>query len=237
MKIAVISDIHGNAFALKQVLITAEKRKVEKYLILGDIVGYYYAPDEVLALLKNFDCEWIQGNHERMLFSVLDNPASGEFIHSNYGSGIQMALNKLSETQIQELRSWPLQKTIVIDGITLMMCHGSPQNPDAYIYPDSTKESIHDCLLPGYDFVFMGHTHYPLFYPKEDKCKLVNPGSVGQNRAKGGMADWLLFDSKERDCHFYSEEYDVRPLIQQCKSIDPELPYLHQILIRNHETA
>ena len=62
MKIAIISDIHGNYEALFSVLEKAKKESVEHLLILGDIVGYYYHPDKVLNLLAQWSYDMIKGN-------------------------------------------------------------------------------------------------------------------------------------------------------------------------------
>ena len=67
MKIAVLSDIHGNNLALKLVLDEARILGVERLFILGDIVGYYYHPEEVIHLLNDWHKEMIQRNHESML--------------------------------------------------------------------------------------------------------------------------------------------------------------------------
>ena len=67
MKIAVLSDIHGNNFALDDVLKECKLENVEKLLILGDIVGYYYHPELVLKMLSEWEYEIIKGNHEVIL--------------------------------------------------------------------------------------------------------------------------------------------------------------------------
>ena len=67
MKVAVLSDIHGNHYALKEVLNIARNEKVEKLLVLGDIVGYYYHPEKVMDMIKDWDYELIKGNHEILL--------------------------------------------------------------------------------------------------------------------------------------------------------------------------
>lgn len=52
MKISIISDIHANHYALDQELLSAKTNKIDKLLVLGDIVGYYYYPDKVLSMLN-----------------------------------------------------------------------------------------------------------------------------------------------------------------------------------------
>ena len=64
MKVGIISDIHGNHYALEEVLKVAIREGVEKLLVLGDIVGYYYHPEIVLEMLYKWSYEIIKGNHE-----------------------------------------------------------------------------------------------------------------------------------------------------------------------------
>jgi len=73
MKIAILSDIHGNDTALKAVLMEIDKLGVDKILFLGDYVGYYYTPDIIFDLIKDYDKELIKGNHELLLEQALDN--------------------------------------------------------------------------------------------------------------------------------------------------------------------
>ena len=73
MRVGVISDIHGNQYALSAVLKTARKEGIEKFLVLGDIVGYYYHPEIVLNMLSEWDYEIIKGNHEIILQNLKEN--------------------------------------------------------------------------------------------------------------------------------------------------------------------
>ena len=135
MKIAILSDIHGNDIALKPVLEKAQKLGVTKLFILGDFVGYYYRPDKVLQLLEDWDFEAIQGNHEGMLRSAWSDSSQIKKITQKYGQGLKFAIEKLSNEQVQFLVKLPSWKQINIDGIKFELCHGSPWDRDVYIYP------------------------------------------------------------------------------------------------------
>ena len=67
MKIAFISDIHSNIFALNSVYEDLNTEKVERIFIAGDLIGYYYWPKDVIDLIRSDDrflC--IAGNHEKI---------------------------------------------------------------------------------------------------------------------------------------------------------------------------
>jgi predicted phosphodiesterase len=107
MRIALLGDIHGNSFALAAVLDAARAARVEKLLITGDFVGYYFWPREVLDMLSDWDIAAVRGNHEDMLVDVLNGPASLEKINAAYGSGLSRAIETLTQAQLDWLCNLP----------------------------------------------------------------------------------------------------------------------------------
>lgn len=231
MKIAIISDIHGNNVALEAVLNQAKILQVEYLLVLGDLVGYYYYPDIVLDLLASWPKEMVGGNHEKMLAAVLKQPDLRSNIHQKYGSGLEYALNKLSLVDIQMLTSLPENKTIHIDGLKIDLCHGSPWDNNYYVYPDADISVLERCAAVDSDFLFMGHTHYPFIF-SANATVVVNVGSVGQARNKGGIASWVILNTLNRSISVKQTYYDVSALVNETKVIDPHISYLWEVLLR-----
>jgi len=231
MKIGILSDIHGNHYALESVLKEAEECGVEKLLILGDIVGYYYYPELVIKFLSRWSIEMIKGNHEEMLSEALINNVKASKIKEKYGSGIDFAINKLDNNSITYLTNLPSSKNIHHDGITIYMCHGAPWDMNYYVYPDSGIEIMDRCAIGGYDYVFFGHSHYPFVYNKNG-CVIVNAGSVGQSRDKGGLASWCVLDTLNKVLVFKKTPYPIDELIIDAKKIDPGNKYLYEVLFR-----
>jgi putative phosphoesterase len=231
MKIAVISDIHGNYDALCAVLKRAKRENVQQLLVLGDIVGYYYHPDKILNALAEWDYDIIKGNHEYLLEDLIANPSLGEPIQLKYGSGHQEAISKLTKKQLEYLRDLPDTKSVKFNNISLLMCHGSPWSNDYYIYPDCEKKVILKCDSVEHDFVLIGHSHYP-FVIKNSNSILINSGSVGQSRLKGGVANWTLIDSDDKSYKIMETPYDVSELLLEIKHRDPNNNYLLEVLTR-----
>ena len=231
MKIAIISDIHGNYDALFSVLEKAKKESVDHLLILGDIVGYYYHPDKILNLLSHWSFDMIKGNHEQILEDLIKNSSLSEPIRLKYGSGHQEAINKLSKKQLNFLFDLPETKAIKINGIKLLMCHGSPWSNDFYIYPDSNNEIISKCDIKAFNFVLIGHSHYS-FAIRNENSILINPGSVGQSRQVGGKASWCILNTNNLCFQFFNTDYDTRNLLVDVSEKDPEIKYLSDILRR-----
>jgi len=231
MKVGILSDIHGNYDALAEVLKKAKNKGIAHLLVLGDIVGYYYHPDKILNLLSDWRFDLIKGNHEGILANLQANPSIEESIRLKYGSGHKKALEKLNEKTLSYLFSLPQKKTVLIDHVSFELNHGTPWDPDEYLYPDAPKEKIIRCNSDQHDFVLMGHTHYAFSY----KCKnsiIINPGSVGQSRQKGGFAYWSLIDTENKSYELMKTPYDASELLKEIKNIDPKNKYLSNVLIR-----
>jgi len=232
MKIAIISDIHGNYDALVEVLKKAKKEKVEHILVLGDIVGYYYHPDKILKLLSEWSFDIIKGNHEKILENLINTPSLKESIRLKYGSGHQDAIEKLTKEQLEFLRDLPETKSVQFGETSLLMCHGSPWSNDHYIYPDCKKDILLKCDSKEHDFVLIGHSHYA-FAIKNTNSILINPGSVGQSRQIGGKASWSIINTINGCFQMLSTDYNTEKLISEVAEKDQEIKYLTEILKRN----
>ena len=232
MKVAVISDIHGNSYALEQVLKTAQKEKVSKLLVLGDLVGYYYHPDKILDMLSNWDCELIRGNHEDLLAAMLEGHVAESELRIKYGSGHRMAAEKLNATQLDQITKAAVSKKVTINGVHFAMYHGSPWDHDKYLYPDTATETLEQCNDETADFVLIGHSHYA-FLHRNTSSTLINVGSVGQSRSMGGVANWTLIDTTNKSIQMKSTPYDTKQLLAEVNQIDPAINYLKEILTRN----
>ncbi|MFX0556537.1 metallophosphoesterase family protein [Maribacter sp. CXY002] len=231
MKLAVISDIHGNYEALLQVLNKAETKGVEHLLVLGDIVGYYYHPDKVLALLEDWSYDIIKGNHETIMENLIADPSIGESIRLKYGSGHKEAVEKLNDDQINFLIDLPETKSLKINNLDILMCHGSPWANDFYIYPDCDSNILSRCDSSMHDFVLIGHSHYA-FAVKNEHSVLLNPGSVGQSRQIGGRASWAMIDTENKSFQLLTTGYNVEKLLHEVNEKDAEIKYLTKILNR-----
>jgi putative phosphoesterase len=234
LKIAVLSDIHGNIAALEPVLREAKEAGVKRLFVLGDMIDYYYQPDAVLAALEPWDKVVIQGNHERFLIpmgKVRDKSAILATYKLQFGSGLIRVLDLLNQEQIDMLLNLPMSVTVEADGAKCLLAHGSPQDPDEYVYPDAPSSVKQRCLEVDADFVFLGHTHRPFSYEFAGKM-LVNVGSVGQARDHGGAASWALLDTKARTVELQKTPYDIRSVVAEAMEFDPHLPFLVDVLKR-----
>ena len=235
MKIAILADIHGNDLALRAVLREAKAAGAKQLLILGDSVGYYYRCHQVLRLLEAWPKRMLKGNHEVMLERAYRNPGSAKLITKKYGSGIVIALKRLKNDQLETLFSLPSTQKLLFSRLRICICHGAPWCVDTYIYPDANKSILNRCLAGKEDFVFAAHTHRPFMFKKGDSV-LVNVGSVGQSRQRGGSAQWVLFDPRRRVVCFKTTFYNPAPIVREVKKRDPHLPFLWKVLERQRKS-
>lgn len=228
MNVAVLSDIHGNAYALREVLKEVKKHNVEKLLILGDVVGYYYEPHIVMSMLDDWNTVMIRGNHEVLLSDIIQGRLSHKEAKKKYGSGLECALNQLSKKQLKDLIELPDTAETQAGSSIFCMFHGSPMEPNQYLYPDSSNEVLNQCDVGG-DFVLTGHSHYEFIY-RNNHSLLVNAGSVGQSKTKGGVAVWILINSISKTVRIMHTPYPVEKLIRDVEVRDSDIPYLKTLL-------
>jgi putative phosphoesterase len=230
MRIAVLSDIHGNAFALEAVMNQIKHLQIDRVFFLGDLMGYYYHPKMVYQKLQELNATMILGNHEHFFFDCLDEKISIEQLKIRYGSGHKMALEQFSSSEITELRGLPDQHQETIHGVTLSFYHGSPFDKDFYLYPDTDAKVLQKCDT-GVEFTFVGHSHYP-FISQLPNGLLVNVGSVGQSRIMGGIANWCILNLNNRVIEMQSTAYNINPLLDLINQYDQDISYLSRILKR-----
>lgn len=231
MRIAILSDIHANDFALKATLDQIQTQDIDQIYVLGDIVGYYYEPKKVLELLEYHNATLILGNHELILKHAYEEMQLRGTLKSDYGTGIKCALDQLSEIQIEYLIDLPMKVEFEVDSKRILLCHATPWDIETYIYPDAEKELLDKCLDYQKDYVFLGHSHYPMNVIHEG-IHLLNPGSVGQSRDIGGLSSWMIFDTLSGNIDSIRTEYNINALVDKVMVMDPDNSYLHQVLTR-----
>lgn len=231
MKVALLGDIHGNSLALENVLKEAEHTGVERLLITGDLVGYYFEPHRVLQLLDPWEKYLVRGNHEEMLKAAATDKRLLSEIEPRYGCGLSFALEQLSPEKIDWLSNLPHPLDIQLDECRILLCHGSPWDIDHYVYPDATPEIFSRCAVQDFDVVVLGHTHYPML-KTIGRTLVVNPGSIGQPRNRQPGAHWAILDTKTKHIEFKRQRYDYKSVATQAERLNPELPYLAQVLKR-----
>lgn len=177
MKVAVISDIHGNRLALEAVLADIRRESVDAIFNLGDMVSGPLEPNWVVDILLDLDLPTVRGNHERL---IIDRPPDK-----------LCPVDRFAQEQMEvRHRGWinQLPPTLaLIDDVFL--CHGTPTSDEepwldgwwAGRTSTSPDEATVAARAEGFDYPLLlcGHTHIPRAVRLKDGRLVVNPGSVG----------------------------------------------------------
>ena len=230
MRVGIISDVHANYPALSSILNAADHEGIEKWLVLGDLVGYYYWASDCVEVLRGLDIECIGGNHDRLVLSVAKGESNADVLRKKYGSGHQIAMDQLDSTQLSWLAGLPDTLDVSIFGCSVHLCHGAPWNPVEYVYPDAPEKVWKAFGNVESDVVLYGHSHYAnaRFV---GKTLVLNPGSVGQPRDRKGGAQWAVWDPESNWFELRRESYDVNIVQNLCQLYDPHLAYLSEVLV------
>tara|TARA_B100000787_G_scaffold98458_1_gene72610 strand:- start:7953 stop:8648 length:696 start_codon:yes stop_codon:yes gene_type:complete len=220
MKIAFISDIHGNYDALKEVFKQINKLDIKEIYCLGDIVNYYYEPDKCIDLLIKNKVKCIKGNHEKIFLKVLKKKKLRDFFAEKYGNSIHINLKKLKKKHLDFIKSLPNRINFKIGKKKTIIAHGSPWKIDFYFYENTQNKWINKIKEYDEEIFILGHTHYPMNLKLSNKKIVMNPGSIGQPRNKSNKACWSIINDQNMKIQFMETKYPLKNLIRSIKKND-----------------
>jgi diadenosine tetraphosphatase ApaH/serine/threonine PP2A family protein phosphatase len=220
MRVAVISDVHGNLHALDAVVAAIEEEQPDAIWCLGDLVGYGPRPNECCARVAEVADVCLIGNHD---LGVLGEISLEEFSHEAAESArwTQEVLAEHARAYLSELTP-----AAEIPDAGAELYHASPRDPvwEYVLDAGSMSAALQDTIQP---IVMVGHSHVPLTARVDDgqllaahapigteldladRRVLLNPGSVGQPRDGDPRAAFILLDLAGQHAFFRRVEYDV----------------------------
>ena len=177
MRIAVISDIHGNCLALETVLTDIKQSRINKLVCLGDAVQGGPQPAETVALLRDLACPTVMGNSDDWLLTGVTTESLTPLQYQIR----DWTLSKLSAMDREFIARF--QPTIEIElskNKRLLCFHGSPRSYDDNILSTTTDAELQELLGDGLSYIYAGgHVHSQLLRRIGDAYYL-RPGSVGR---------------------------------------------------------
>lgn len=205
MRVAVLSDIHGNLEALHAVWADMAQCNVTRVVSLGDMIGYGPNPEEVLVFLREHDVPCCLGNHE--LGIAFRNER--RWFNLTARKGLNLTESLLSAESLSYIACLP--RFLVVEGARCV--HGfPPESVTTYLFqvPD---ERLETWFHGGERLAFVGHTHELTLtwwngaeverralargcIKTQDVPSLVNVGSVGQPRDGNNNAKYLIWDTE-----------------------------------------
>jgi predicted phosphodiesterase len=220
----VLSDLHANIDALDAVIERVDSADFDDVIVLGDLVGYGAEPNLVVSRVRDLEpVAIVRGNHDKV--------AAGQASFKGFNPAAQRAAEWTRRALTEESRAYlaalPEGPTLVENLIEI--CHGSPQDEDAYIVGE--LDAAQALIAARAPLCLFGHTHMPaaaaldgtrtvevLFRGVREDQRisfadgrrfLVNPGSVGQPRDGDPRASYALVDSVSKEIIMRRAEYPV----------------------------
>ncbi|MBD7910953.1 MULTISPECIES: metallophosphoesterase family protein [Clostridium] len=228
MKLAIISDIHGNLYALMKVLEDIEDQKVDLTVCLGDLVGYGPHPNEVVSMIKRKNIPCIKGNYDA---SVVDG--SYTYIRETTINSFSLpwAVNEVRAANKYYLDNLPTSMTLDFNGKKIKLVHGSPNALNEYLLEDDENTSKVMELLEE-DILICAHTHVPSVKQFGNKL-FINDGSVGKPKIGTPESTYCILDVDKNG----NSKASIRRVSYELKGLVKEMQILNfpNNLIRSFE--
>jgi len=176
VRLALLSDQHGNDVAFRAALEDVERLGVDEIVCLGDVVQGGTEPVQTLDRLASLGCETVLGNADAFLLEVpADSP---EPVTERLLEVRDWTLSQLSPLHVEQIRSFAPVVRRELDSVSLLLFHGSPRSYDDVLLPELAGEPLEPFL--GHDAALLagGHTHLQ-WTRRIGDALYVNPGSVG----------------------------------------------------------
>jgi putative phosphoesterase len=177
VRLALISDVHGNGVALDAVLADIAAREVDEIVCLGDIAAGGPQPRQVIRRLRKLGCRAVRGNADGWLLDGL--PAGRSEATRRLSDIVAWARAQLDDDDLGYLAALPAAERCSVGGLELLCVHGSPRSDLEPLLATTRDAALDEVLAAECARVLAaGHTHLQLLRHHRDSM-LVNPGSVG----------------------------------------------------------
>ena len=229
MKIALISDIHGNYEAFNEVLADMQSFEISQVLCLGDCIGYGPEPEAVMSEIRSRNIPTIMGNHELGVCSSKQlnwfNPLARQ--------SIVMTIDMLSDISLRMIKQLPY-----VHLVSHFRCvHGyPPESAKTYLFQKLPYQLIKTFKAMKEKICFVGHTHdldliefdgqqverrslgEERLTLDDNLQYIINIGSVGQPRDGSNQAKYALFDPDTGELEIRYVDYDIAATVEKIKA-------------------
>ncbi len=250
MRYGIISDVHSNIEALSSTLRELEKRALDSYVCLGDVVGYGASPNECSDIVRELCDVTLLGNHDAAVAGRMDY----SFYYEAARHALDWSASKLSTTNMAWLRALPYTSRFGPTGFS----HGSPLDAEAYeyIFALEQAEELSPFVEDLPDVTFIGHSHLckafaipdgtskrardeqvvldvvaPTFSLRKGYRYVVSVGSVGQPRDYDNRACCVVYDSEKRSVEYVRADYDIETSAQKIFDADLSLNFGRRLFL------
>lgn len=203
-KVAVISDVHGNAVALAAVLAELEREQPDLLVSCGDLT-WGPLPQETYDLVRGLDARFVRGNADRAVLENVSETEKEQWMQARHTAEMREFLGTFEE-----------QLVVEIEGLgPVRFCHGSPRTDEECVTPETPEERVRE-FSAGVDerVIVTGHVHIQ-FDREVAGIRSVNSGSVGLPYEGRPGAYWALLGS---GVEHRRTEYDLDEAVERYRA-------------------
>ncbi|MEF8836152.1 MAG: metallophosphoesterase family protein [Candidatus Thermoplasmatota archaeon] len=209
MRILLISDVHGNYEALKEVLAEEE---YDRLYCMGDIVDYGPSNEECVQAIRDKADLVVRGNHDNAVAFGVDCGCGYEI------KELSQEVRKITVEDIsKESKEYLSEIPMTESREDYFLTHASKDDLYKYLKPETSEDEFEEFKDINQDIVLLGHTHIPM--DREIKGKrYINPGSLGQPRDGDTRAAYAVLEDDE--ITFKRLEYDIGSVVEKMREKD-----------------
>ncbi|NOU98069.1 YfcE family phosphodiesterase [Paenibacillus sp. LMG 31456] len=223
MKIACISDIHGNAHALEKVLIDINKKNVDKIYVMGDLCYRGPEPKRSMDLIRSLNAEVIKGNADEWVVRGVRKGEVADTALEMMNRERDWVVSKLDQTDIDYLAQLPTEINVRVEGVALHLFHATPDSLFEIVPPGADDEIIKSKLMSSKDaqIYIYAHVHKPYTRYLNGKV-IMNTGSVGLPFDSLAMASYATIEITEGAIRTSIERvsFDIEEVVMQYQASD-----------------
>lgn len=211
IKVAVLTDIHGNSVALEAAIADAKKYNIDEFIICGDLVNDFPCSNEVIDTLKNLTTNIIKGNREQYLIEYDKHLYKWPNIQFK---NTLFLYNQLTKENLEFVKKLPTTLKLKYEDITFRIIHGNMDAINGLVYSED-EEAKKDCVRNlEEDVVILGHTHQSAWVDKVNGKTIINAGCIGIAPKEMPEAEYIILNinGKNLDVEIKKVNYSLAEL-------------------------
>lgn len=236
MKVAVLSDIHGNYTAFQTCVDYALAQDIRIFFFLGDYVAEFPYPQRTMGMLYDmqdkYECYFIRGNKEDYWLNRKIDPDCIWKDGNHTVGAMKYTYENQTERDLEFYKTLPICREVALEGAApIMLMHGSTERNNQKMLPDDgeTRRIMEECACK---YILCGHTHGQMTIEHAGKV-LWNPGAVGVPKYSGGKTQFMILHQRDMEWEpeFVSLEYDKEQILKELQEcgLEQMAPYWTQI--------
>lgn len=233
MKLAFISDIHGNAEALDAVLKDMEKRNIDQTFVLGDLCFRGPEPKQSLDLVRSLNTDVIKGNADDWVVRGMKRGEVPDQALELMAQEREWTYSKLKTEEINYLESLQEELNLEYGDLKIHAFHATPNSLFEIVQPFESDEMLKEKLMvKNADIFIYAHIHKPYIRYLNGKC-IVNTGSVGLPFDGQRKASYMILEIGEKgyNTSIVRVGYDTDKVIAEFQQSDyPNRDFMINVL-------